>query len=282
MSRASLRGGSFTERVVAELAPHLPPLPHCRAALLEGMSLTGDPAAGARVVDTPRAVAARCAVALLHADGREGHATRIRAARRVRYRVEVPDGGPAATSGTCCRRSRLRGAFLALGSVNRPDRPPHLEIPARDHAAAALLVEDLEAFEVVAAVRMRRSRPVITVRSAAAVGAVLSSIGAQGGRLAFEEGRVLRDVRAGVNRNLNAETANLRRTVDAAVRQLDAVERLASDSERWDALPPALRAAGLLRLAHPDASLTALAEQAGISRPAMAGRMQRLVAAGNG
>jgi hypothetical protein len=272
-----MRAGSFTESVVAELAPHLPPLPHCRAALLEGMSLTGDPALGHRIIDTPRAVAARCAVAVLHADGREGHATRMRVARRVRYRVTLPLGGAETRPGTCCSRSRVRGAFLALGSVNRPDRPPHLEIPVRDGLAAERLLDDLSALEVPAAVRMRRSRPVVTVRSAAAVGAALSSIGAQGGRLMFEEGRVVRDVRAVVNRTLNAETANLRRTIDAAVRQLDAVQRLTADGARWEALPAAVRAAGLLRRAHPDAALGYLAAQAGISRPAMAGRLHRLV-----
>ncbi len=89
----------------------------------------------------------------------------------------------------------------------------------------------------------------VTVRTAAAVGAALSSIGAQGGRLAFEQGRVVRDVRAGVNRSLNAETANLRRTVDAAVRQLDAVERLlrgrrrAGRRSRRPCAPPASCAA---------------------------------------
>ncbi|HWF58247.1 MAG TPA: DNA-binding protein WhiA [Candidatus Dormibacteraeota bacterium] len=274
-----MRGGSFTDSVVAELAPHLPPLPHCRAALLQGMALTGDPESAVTTVETPRAVAARCAVAILHADSRDGHASRVHAARRIRHRIEIPPGGPAPTANNCCRRSRLRGAFLALGSVSRPDRPPHLEIPVRDQGAAAVLVEDLGALEIPAAVRMRRSRPVVTVRSAAAVGATLSSIGAQGGRLRFEEGRVVRDVRAGVNRGLNAETANLRRTVDAAVRQLDAIRRLTADPRRWDSLPPAVRAAAQLRQAHPDAPLGSLAEQAGISRPAMAGRLQRLVEA---
>ncbi|PZR83372.1 MAG: DNA-binding protein WhiA [Candidatus Aeolococcus gillhamiae] len=274
-----MRGGSFTESVVAELAPHLPPLPHCRAALLEGMSLTGDPAVAPGGLETPRAVAARCAVAILHADGRSGHAVRVRAPRRAHYRVDVPSGGPIVTPNNCCRRSRLRGAFLALGSVNRPERPPHLEIPVRDSAAAELLLGDLGALEVPASIRMRRLRPVVTVRSATAVGAALSSIGAQGGRLAYEQGRVVRDVRAGVNRTINAETANLRRTVDAAVRQLDAAERLCADIGRWESLPPALRAAAELRRAHPDASLGPLAEHAGISRPAMAGRLQRLVEA---
>ena len=277
-----MHGGSFTETVVAELAPHLPPLAHCRSALLEGMSLTSGSAAVPAAVDTPRAVAARCAVAVLHADGRDGHATRVRAPRRARYRVDLPAGAPPVTAGNCCRRSRLRGAFLALGSVNGPDRPPHLEIPVRDRAAAALLVDDLAVLEVPAAVRTRRGRPVVTVRTAAAVGAALSSIGAQGGRLAFEQGRVVRDVRAGVNRSLNAETANLRRTVDAAVGQLDAVERLRQEGGRWDALPPSLRAAGELRRAHPDAALGQLAELAGISRPAMGGRLQRLVDAARG
>ena len=242
--------------------------------------MTGDPAAGRNAIQTPRAVAARCAVAALHADGRTGHAVRTRAARRVHYRVELPPGGPQPGDGNCCRRSRLRGAFLALGSVNRPDRPPHLEIPVRDGGAGARLVADLTALEVPAVIRMRRDRPVVTVRSVAAVGAALSSIGAQWGRLSYEEGRVIRDVRSGVNRTLNAETANLRRTVDAAVRQLDAVDRLTADAGRWDALPPAVRAAGLLRRAHPDATFGAMAEVAGISRPAMAGRLRRLVDAG--
>jgi DNA-binding protein WhiA len=274
-----VKGGSFTESVVAELAPHVPPLPHCRAALLEGMSLTGDPALAATTIETPRAVAARCAVAILHADGSAGHAVRVRVARRVRYRVELPAGRQQAGEGNCCRRSRLRGAFLALGSVSRPGRPPHLEIPARDAQAAARLEADFAALEVPAAVRTRRRRPVVTVRSAAAVGAALSSIGAQGGRLAYEEGRVVRDIRAGVNRTLNAETANLRRTVDAAVRQLDAIARLSADPLRWDSLPPALRAAAMLRRTHPEASLSSLAEAAAISRPAMAGRLHRLVEA---
>jgi hypothetical protein len=243
------------------------------------MALTGEPGAAADVVETPRAVAARCAVAALHADGRAGHATRVRTARRARYRVALPGGGPEPGPGVCCRKSRLRGAFLALGSVNRPDRPPHVEIPVRDRVAADTLLADLDVLEVPATVRLRRQRHVVTVRSAAGVGSALSSIGAQGGRLAFEQGRVVRDVRAVVNRTLNAETANLRRTVDAAVRQLDAVQRLTADGARWEALPPALRAAGLLRSAHPDAPLEQLAEHAAISRSAMAGRLHRLVAA---
>ena len=112
----------------------------------------------------------------------------------------------------------------------------------------------------------------VAVRSAPGVATLLSSIGAHLGRLEFEAGRVVGEVRSGVNRRLNAETANLRRTVAAALSQLEAIERLESDRRRWEALPPALREAAVLRRRRPRDSLEALAAAAGCSRPAMAGR----------
>lgn len=274
-----MRDGSFTERVVAELAPHVPPLGHCRAALLQGMAMTAPVTAAPGVIETARAAAVRCAVAVLHADGRVGRATRVRAPRHVIHRLLLPAGESSPSDANCCRRSRLRGAFIALGSVNRPSAPPHLEIPVRDAPAAELLSADLAALEVPSTTRLRRGRPVVTVRSAASVGTALSCIGASAGRLAFEEGRVMRDVMAGVNRTLNAETANLRRVVDAAVRQLTALQRLRGDISRWEALPHGVREAALLRAIHPDATLETLAVEAGISRAAMAGRLRRLVLA---
>ena len=272
-----MRGGSFTERVVAELAPHVPPLPHCRAALLQGMSLAA--AAPGDGIATTRAVALRCAVAVLHADGRAGHGGRDRRPRHLVHRLALPADGPRPSDAPCCRRSRLRGAFVAAGSVSRPEEAPHVELRARDADAAAMLAADLAAFEVPATVRERGRGAVVTVRSAEGVGAFLSCIGASAGRLAFEDGRVVRDVRGAVNRTLNAETANLRRLVDAAVAQLGALERLRADPVRWEALPAGVKEAALLRERSPDASLAALAAAAGISRPAMAGRLHRLVAA---
>jgi hypothetical protein len=179
----------------------------------------------------------------------------------------------------CCRRSRIRGAFLGAGRLVRPDGEPYLEIGCADEDGAAQLVDDFAALSVPARSRRRLGRWVVTVRSGPAVGAALSSIGAQAGRLTFEAGRVIREVRSGVNRRLNAETANLRRTAAAGVRQLESIALLEGDTRRWQALPPALREAAELRSRHPDDDLAQLAARAGCSRPAMAGRLQRLVAA---
>jgi hypothetical protein len=209
------------------------------------------------------------------------HVERLATARRTTYRVAVEapsQGGAAVPSGRpCCARSRLRGAFLAAGTVSRPDAPPHLEILARSEIAARTLVDDLAGFDVPATAVTRRGRWLVAVRTAEAVGSALSTIGAQSGRLRFEDGRVVRELRGGVNRRLNAETANLRRTVEAGVEQLGAIAALRADPERWEMLPPALREAATLRERHPQDALDRLAQRAACSRSAMADRLRRLV-----
>ena len=269
---------SFTQRVAAELAPHTPLLPCCRAALVEGLALvTTWPGA----IATTRPVAVRAAMQALHADGVPAHVSRVLTARRTQYLLVGVD--PAAlrqsSQRSCCRRSRLRGAFLGAGRLVRPDGEPYLELGCADEQGAAELVGDFASFGISAGMRRRRGRWVVTVRSGPAVGAALSSIGAQAGRLAFEAGRVIREVRNGVNRRLNAETADLRRTATAGVRQIESIATLEADPERWQALPPAVREAAALRAGHPDDDLAQLAERAGCSRAAMAGRLHRLVAA---
>jgi DNA-binding protein WhiA len=269
---------SFTQRVVAELAPYTPLLPCCRRSLVEGIALVTT-APGS--IGTTRPVAVRAAMQALHADGIPAHVSRLVAARRTQYVIVGVDPSTLqpASERSCCRRTRLRGAFLGAGRLVRPDGEPHLEIGCADEGGAGRLVDDFAALGVAARTRRRRGRWVVTVRSGPAVGAALSSIGAQAGRLTFESGRVIREVRSGVNRRLNAETANLRRTAAAGVRQLECIAVLEADPRRWQALPPALREAADLRAGHPDDDLAQLAARAGCSRPAMAGRLHRLVAA---
>jgi DNA-binding protein WhiA len=269
---------SFTNRVVAELAPHTPLLPCCRRSLVDGLALvTSTPG----VIATTRPVAVRAALQALHAERITAHVSRVGAARRTQYVLVGIEPEVLHTRSTrmCCTRSRLRGAFLGAGRLVRPDGEPYLELGCADGDGAVQLAADFATLGVDAQMRLRRGRWLVTVRSGAAVGAALSSIGAQAGRLTYEGGRVIREVRSGVNRRLNAETANLRRTAAAGVRQLESIALLEANLDRWQALPPALREAAALRSLHPDDDLAQLAERAGCSRPAMAGRLHRLVAA---
>ena len=273
--------GSLTGEVVAELAPHVPPLACCRAALLEGMGCAGGMAGSGRLV-TARMAAARAAIQALGADGVRARVVRLRTPRRPRWEVVVqPGSGPPGipSQRNCCARSRLRGAFLVAGTVSRPDAAPHLEVGSATEAGARGLAASAGQLEVAVSVLRRRGAWVVAARSVESVAALLSSIGAQHGRLRFEEGRVVAEMRASVNRRLNSETANLRRTVAAGVRQAAAIAALREDERRWESLPPALREAALLRQRHPQDSLDRLAVRAGCSRSAMADRLRRLAAA---
>jgi DNA-binding transcriptional regulator WhiA len=268
---------SFTASVVAEVAPHVPPSPCCRSALIEGMRwLAGDD------VECTRMVALRAALAVLHQGGVAAHVERLASARRHSYRLTFDTAGPGTaslappTERACCNRSRLRGSFLVAGRVSRPDAAPHLEFGCPSEEAAQRIAALLADLGVMAQVRHQRGWRT-DVRSSSGIGDVLSCIGAQAARLAFEEGRVVHEVSADVNRRLNAETANLARTIDASLRQVAAIEGLQAEPGAWSSLSDSLRQAADLRLRWPQEPLSRLAEAAGCSRAAMAGRLGRLV-----
>jgi DNA-binding protein WhiA len=261
-----MRDGSFTAEVVAEVAPHVPPAEHCRIAFLFG--------AGRR---TSRLVTARAALSAYHADGLPAHVETRRIARGAVHVITVDDQRPVDLQRLCCKRAFLRGAFMSRGSLRRLDAPPHLEIPMADEGFAAELVQACADLEIPSSRSIRRGRRLLLIRSASGVAMFLSSIGAHKGRLEFEEARVVREVRGGVNRNLNSETANLRRTVVTGLEQVERIEKI-KQSPLWRRLPGALREAAELRAAAPSDPLSVLARRAGCSRSAMAGRLRRLLA----
>jgi DNA-binding protein WhiA len=83
-------------------------------------------------------------------------------------------------------------------------------------------------------------------------------------------------VQARLNRLLNAEEANLGRTVRASDRQLTAIDRLEADG-RLAGLATALRETAAMRRRMPDADLDTLAAALGVSRSAVNHRLRRLV-----
>ena len=125
----------------------------------------------------------------------------------------------------------------------------------------------------------RRGRQVVYLKGQEQIAGLLRLIGANRALLDFEASRVSREVRNRLNRLLNAEEANLARTVRAADRQLQAIRRLEADGE-LERLAEGLREASAQRRRQPDADLDTLASSLGISRSAMNHRLRRLVELG--
>ena len=73
----------------------------------------------------------------------------------------------------------------------------------------------------------------------------------------MENARIYKDMRNTVNRRVNCETANIAKTVNAAVRQVNDIEYI-RDKRGFGFLDDALREMAEVRLAHPEAALKEL------------------------
>lgn len=159
----------------------------------------------------------------------------------------------------CCRRAYLRGAFLGGGSVNNPEGTYHLEIITDNPHHAQDLAELMQHFGLPAKVSPRKNWYVVYLKGSEQIVECLNHMGAHSALLDFENARIYKDMRNQVNRLVNCETANLNKTVSAAVRQLENIKFLA-DTLGLDKLPKPLREAAELRLENPDVSLKELGE----------------------
>ncbi len=171
-----------------------------------------------------------------------------------------------------------RGAFLAAGSLSDPGRSAVLEVGCPSGEAAMALVGAAGRLGVAAKAREVRGLPRVVVREGEAIRQILSLMGAERTAAAWEEMRQRREVRAGVNRLVNFDDANLRRSAQAAVAACARVERALEIL--GDEVPDHLRLAGELRLGHRDASLDELGHHADppLTKDAVAGRIRRLLA----
>jgi len=171
-----------------------------------------------------------------------------------------------------------RGAFLASGSLTEPGRSASLEITSPAPEAAMALVGAAHRLGIAAKAREVRGVPRVVVREGEAIRSALATMGAERAAADWDQLRQRREVRAGVNRLVNFDDANLRRSAQAAVAACARVERALEIL--GNEVPPHLREAGELRLAHRDASLDELGHHADppLTKDAVAGRIRRLLA----
>jgi DNA-binding protein WhiA len=155
----------------------------------------------------------------------------------------------------CCKRAYLRGAFLAGGSVNNPEGSSyHLEIASMYEEHCKALCQLANRFDLNARCIERKKGFVFYIKEGEKIIEFLSIIGAHQALFKFEDVRIMKDMRNSVNRIVNCETANLNKTIGAAVRQIDNI-RLLQKEVGLESLPEKLREVAEIRLQHPDMNL---------------------------
>ena len=177
----------------------------------------------------------------------------------------------------CCAISYLRGAFLGGGFVADPHGDFHFELTAESQALADDLVRLMHRFGIEARVTRRRGLYAVYLKGAEPIVTFLALVGAHRALLRTEDVRIIKGMRNDVNRLVNAETANLQKSAEAAMSQIEDIRNLA-ESRGLEGLPPALRDLAALRLEHPDVSLRELGELADppLSKSAVYHRIRRI------
>ena len=155
---------------------------------------------------------------------------------------------------TCCRRAFIRGAFLAAGSISNPNKSYHFEIVCHSEEQAKQLQNLMESFEADAKIVLRKNHYVVYIKDGSQIVDMLNVMEAYVSLMNLENVRIIKEMRNTVNRKVNCETANISKTVNAAVRQIQAIEYI-RDTVGLDNLPDNLREMALLRLEYPESPL---------------------------
>jgi len=154
-------------------------------------------------------------------------------------------------------RAVVRGAFLGSGSITEPNTRYHLEIRLENKEAREKLIEILNGFSIEAKLLDRKYSYSLYIKDGEEISKFLALVGANASVLTFEDIRVLKETKNNVNRRVNCETANLNKTVNAAVVQIQAIENI-KRRKKWNRLSPNLQEVAELRLENPDATLEEL------------------------
>ncbi|NPV42830.1 MAG: DNA-binding protein WhiA [Firmicutes bacterium] len=159
----------------------------------------------------------------------------------------------------CCKRSYLRGAFLGGGSLSDPEKTYHLEFICHNREYSRDLSKLINSFGLKSKIVERKGYFVVYLKEGEQISNLLNIIGAHSALLNMENIRVIKDVRNNINRLVNCETANMNKTIDASIRQINNINYI-KDNIGLKKLSRPLQEIAELRLNYPDISLKELGE----------------------
>lgn len=166
---------------------------------------------------------------------------------------------PVLIKGQCCKRAYLKGAFISSGSISNPEKGYHLEFVCNDILQAEQLRDIIKGFEIEAKIIQRKKYQVLYLKEGESIVTLLNVMGAYASLMELENMRILKDMRNSINRRVNCETANIRKTVDAATKQVEDILFL-KEHYGIEKLPDGLREIAMVRLENPEATLKEIGE----------------------
>ncbi len=269
---------SFSQDVKQELAGHLPQSGKSRVAYLAAMFMQcGRRNAITEAVpsirfQTENPTAARICFTLLKKTFNINVDVCVRTAHSAVYLLRLANA-PAVAEALCigggyerldlsdsdARKAFITGGFLCSGSVSDPDHSYHFEIVCSTEANAEFLKEQIASFGIACRIVLRKRHYVVYLKDGSRIVDMLGIMDAHVSLMNMENSRIVKDMRNSVNRRVNCETANISKTVSAAVKQVEAIRYL-QERGKLQSLKPGLRQIAEVRLNNPDLPLKELGE----------------------
>ena len=257
---------SFSSDVKKELLGQVPRSRHCQLAELAGIiNMAGaiDKDTGCLVLESENELVIHKYEVLMKkafsvdagSPLTQGDTKRIMSALKLEKPGYAADG--LILMQTCCKRAYLRGVFMAAGSISNPQKSYHFEIVCKSSSQAEQIQEILKGFDTDAKIVGRKSHYVVYLKEGANIVDCLNVMEAYVSLMNLENVRILKEMRNSVNRKVNCETANIKKTVNAAVKQIEDIE-LIRDKAGLEKLPDVLKETARLRLEYPEATLKEL------------------------
>ncbi|MTI69697.1 MAG: DNA-binding protein WhiA [Firmicutes bacterium] len=160
----------------------------------------------------------------------------------------------------CCKRSYIRGAFLGGGSLSDPEKTYHLEFVTHTLEHGENLRDIINSFDLTSKIVERKDKFIVYIKEGEQIVDLLNIIGAHSALLKLENIRVLKEVRNNINRIVNCETANLSKTINAAIRQIRNIKYI-DEVMGLEELPDNLQEIANVRVLNKDSSLKELGEK---------------------
>lgn len=159
----------------------------------------------------------------------------------------------------CCKRAFIRGAFMAAGSVSDPNKSYHFEIKCNNNKKSEQLINLLYNFNIDAKMVARKGNFVVYIKEGEGIVDVLNVMEAPIALMEMENIRILKGMSNYYNRQVNCETANIKKTVTTAYRQIEDINFII-EHRGIRYLPDKLQDIATVRVENPDASLQELGQ----------------------
>lgn len=159
-----------------------------------------------------------------------------------------------------CDAELLAALFLKCGTVSDPEKSYHLEFLCDSDEEADTAAGALARLGVNAGIIRRKGRIAVYIKGREGISDILAALGAHNALLEFENALVLKEMRGGIQRRVNCETANISKTVSASMKQVEDIRYIESTAG-LSFLPETLRQAARLRMDFPEATLSELADR---------------------